>query len=159
MYHREMVPVRSRAAESTEFQRLRLRLRLWKIDSDSNCDSDPHFSLFFHMSKSNVLKQWCLISVISSLHGLWCKILLANYTTKFSKSLPAPHIVNWSTTPQWTKMASVTEIYPKWVKCVLKTTDRVPPLPVNSFYGTKYYCAPMIFSACYPAKIQSEKAK
>ena len=55
-----------RAAESTKFQRLRLRLRLrlGKIDSDPNSDSssdsDPHQSLF-HMSKSNVLKQWYLL--------------------------------------------------------------------------------------------------
>ena len=31
------------------------------------------------------------------------------------------------------------------VKRVLKTTDHVPPLPVNSFYGTEHHCAPLFF--------------
>ena len=31
------------------------------------------------------------------------------------------------------------------VKCVLKTTDRIPPLPINSFYSTEHHCAPLIF--------------
>ena len=45
------------------------------------------------------------------------------------------------------------------VKCVLKTTDRAPPLSVNNFYGTKHHCARMIFSACYPvAKMYQTKS-
>ena len=54
----------SRAAESVKFQPLRLRLRLGKIDSDSNSDSEPHQSLFSHVEGQ------CFKTVISSLKCL-----------------------------------------------------------------------------------------
>ena len=38
------------------------------------------------------------------------------------------------------------------VKCVLKTTDHAPPLPVNNFYGSKHHCTPMIFFSLFPPK-------
>ena len=49
----------SSAAQSTKFQRLRLRLRLGKIDTDSN--SDQHHSLFPHV------KEQCFKTVIPPL--------------------------------------------------------------------------------------------
>ena len=51
----------SSAAEPTKFQRLRLRLRLGKIDTDSNFDSDPHHSLFPRV------KEQCFKTVIPPL--------------------------------------------------------------------------------------------
>ena len=67
------VVVSYRAAESTKFQRLRLRLRLGKIDSDSNSDSisdsisdsDPPQSLISHIEGNALIK-----TVISSLQCL-----------------------------------------------------------------------------------------
>ena len=49
-------------AESTKFQQLRLRLRFW-LENKSTPTPAPtptHISLFFHMSKGTVLKQWYL---------------------------------------------------------------------------------------------------
>ena len=49
----------------------------WRKNGKQNRLYD--LSLLFHISKGNVIRQ--------SLQCFWCKILLANYTTKFSKSL------------------------------------------------------------------------
>ena len=55
-----------------------------------------------------------------------------------------PHIVNWGNNYLAVNINDLNLPQVK-VKCVLKTTDCVLPLPVKSFYGTKHHCAPMIF--------------
>ena len=129
-----------------------LRSRPNFSDSDSDSDSGlekstptptptpaptlTYTSLFFHMSKSNVLKQWYLLCNAFDAKYCW-----QNWTAKFSKSLPGPRIVNWGDNYPAVNQNGLSDrnLPQVKVKCVLKTTDRVPPLPVDSFYGTEHH--------------------
>ena len=77
----------------------------------------------------------------------------------FSKSLPGPHIVNWGDNYPAVIQNDLSDRTLPLVKveCVMKTTDRAPPLAVNNFYGTKHHCVPMmVFNMITPLKFNRQ---
>ena len=146
---------KSRAAESTKFQRLRLRLRLrlGKIDSnsnsDSNSDSHPHQSLF-HMSKGNVLKQWYLLCNAFDAQYCWqtrqqssVKKLARTSYCKLGVQLPCSE-PKW---PQWPNFN------PSKSKLCIKNNGPCPVPPDQLLLRNKTLLCFNDFSACYLVKI------
>ena len=121
----------SRAAESTKFQRLRLRLRLGKIDSDSNFDSDsnsdPHQSLLSHVEGQ------CYKTVVSSLRNAfdakYCLQARQQNSLKVCQDLVL-YIGGGGVNYPGVNQNDLSDRTLSLVKvdCVMKTTDRTPSL-------------------------------